>query len=124
MRKAAEKQASSAEAQASAAFATLHHLRQQVEDLQGLGKSIVRTTIDSVVRSIEEWKRLDIKANFVIAGAFPSPKLIPENTQTVLEHARRISDHCAMLLTEIFDELREAENQINILRAGGSTKPS
>ena len=41
MRKAAEKQALSGERQASAAFATLHHLQQQVEELQGLGRSIV-----------------------------------------------------------------------------------
>jgi hypothetical protein len=120
MRKAAEKQASSAEAQASAAFATLHHLQQQVEDLQGLGRSIVRTTIDSTVRSIEACRKLDIKANFAIAETFPSPRLLPENAQIVLEHARRISDHCAILLTEAFDELREAENQIDILRRGAS----
>lgn len=124
MRKAAEKQAESAVAQASAALATLHHLQQQVENLQGLGRSIVRTTIDSVVRSIEDWKGLDIKANFAIAETFPSPALIPENAQIVVEHARRISDCCATLLTEMFDDLREAENQINILRAGANAKRS
>jgi hypothetical protein len=123
MRKVAEKQAASAESQASAAFATLDHLRQQVADLQGLGKSIVRTAIDSVVRSIEDWKKLDIKSNFVIAESFPPPTgLIPEDAQTVLEHARRISENCVMLLTSAFDDLRTAQSEIEILRRGAAIR--
>lgn len=120
MRKAAEKQATSAEQQASAAFETLHHLRQQVEELQGLGRSIVRTTTDSLIRGIEEWRKLDIKAHFATADTLPSPRLLPENAQTVLDHARRISDDCATLLAQAFDDLRSAEDQIEILRKGAT----
>jgi hypothetical protein len=119
MRKAAENQAASAASQASAANATLQHLREQVEELSGLGNSIVRTTIDSVVRSIEDWKKLDIKGNFGTAYTFPPPSdLIPENAQIVTEHARRISEKCAILLTAAFDDLRSAQGQIEILRKG------
>jgi hypothetical protein len=122
MRKAAENQAASAASQASAANATLQHLREQVEDLSGLGNSIVRTTIDRVVRSIERWKKLDIKGNFGTAYTFPSPSdLIPENVHTVTEHARRISDQCVTLLTDAFDDLRSAQGQIEILRQGSES---
>jgi hypothetical protein len=94
----------------------------EVEELQGLGQSIVRTTVDSVVRSIAEWKTLNIKANFAIAETFPLPKLVPENAQIVMEHPRRISERCTALLTGAFDDLRAAENQITILRAGANAR--
>lgn len=122
MRKAAEKQAAASEQQASAAFETLHHLREQVEELEGLGRSIVQTTVDSIIRRIEEWKKLDIKGHFAIAETFPAPKLVPENSQEVLGHARRISGQCALLLNEAFDDLRAAENQIDILRKGTAVR--
>jgi hypothetical protein len=119
MRKAAEKQAIAADAQASVANATLAHLRHQVEELQGLGKSTVRTTVDSVISSIEDWRKLDIRENLVTAEAFPSPAgLVPENASIALEHARRISEDCVSALTSAFDDLRAAQNQIEILRRG------
>ncbi len=120
MRKASEKQAAAADQQALAAFATLAHLRQQVEELQGLGRSIVQTTTDSIIRSIEEWKKLDIKGKFAIAETFPAPRLLPENAQTVLDHARRISPDYAAQLRAAFDDLRSAEDQIEILRRGAT----
>src|ERR1700730_6461608 len=113
MRKAAEAQATSAASQAATAQETLQHLRQQVEDLSGLGKSIVRTTVDSIVRSIEDWKNLDIKSNLANAQSFPSPGgLIPESAQSAVEHARRVSN----LLTSAFDDLRSAQYHIEMLR--------
>jgi hypothetical protein len=122
MRKAAEAQATSAAAQATTAQDTLQHLRQQVEDLSGLGKSIVRTTIDSIVRSIEDWKNLDIKSNLATAQSFPSPGgLIPESAQSAIEHARRVSDNCVNLLTSAFDDLRSAQYHIEMLRKGSDT---
>jgi hypothetical protein len=72
-RTAAEKQALSGERQASVAFATLHHLQQQVEELQGLGQLIVRTTVDSVVRSIEEWKTSRAVGHLARRRGYPSP---------------------------------------------------
>jgi hypothetical protein len=123
MRKAAEKQAAAASAQASAAFDTLYHLRQQVEELQGLGKSIVRAAIDSAVSAIENWRRFDIRNNFAIAEAFPpSDGLVPGNAQAVLEHARRISEDCFALLSGAFDDLRMAHNEIEALRRGAAIK--
>jgi len=117
MRKAAEKQAIAGDSAASAAFATLHHLREQVEDLQGLGKSIVLTTADSLIRRIEDWEKLDIKANFGIASAFPSPDdLVPEHSQVIIEHARRISSDCAIAMSAAIDDLRSAKGQIETLR--------
>ena len=118
-RKAAEKQAASAESQASTAMATLHELRQQNEELRGLGNSVVRTAIDRAVRSIERWKKLEIKQNFVNAHTFPSPDdLIPDNAQSAVEHARKVSEHCVALLIESFDDLRSARDQIEILKHG------
>jgi hypothetical protein len=123
MRQAAEKQAIAANAQASAAFATLEHLRQQVEDLHGLGKSIVLTTVDSVIRSIDDWKKRDIRGNFAIAESFPEPTdLVPENSPNVLVHARGVSEKCVTLLTSAFDDLRSAKGQIEILRRGAALR--
>jgi hypothetical protein len=123
MRKAAEKQAVSAASQASAASATLHHLREQLEDFQGLGISIVRTNIDSLIRGIDQWKKLDIKSNFAVAASFPPPAgLIPANISSVLEHARKISEGCVDVLTSAIDDLRAAQNQIEILIRGATLR--
>ncbi len=119
MRKAAEDQAISAAAQASTARATLEHLREQIDEIEGLGVSIVRAAIDSTVRSIEDWKRRDIRGNFAQAYAFPSSgDLIPENAHVVIEHARRISEECMALLTDAFSDLRSAQGEIESLKAG------
>src|SRR5579862_3121037 len=89
MRKAAEQQATAAHQQASAALATLAHMRERFADLHDTERTIVRTTIDSLVHSIDRWKKLDIKSNYVSAGAFPPPSdLLPQDAQNVLEHAR------------------------------------
>lgn len=119
MRKAAEKQALSADFQASIASATLDQLRHQNEELRGFGKSVVRTTIDSAVSSIERWQKLDIRQNFVNAHTFPSPgDLIPGNAQSAMEHARRVSKLCVVLLTDAFNDLRSARDQIETLKQG------
>jgi hypothetical protein len=122
MRIAAEKQATASAGQANAAFATLDLLRQQFEDLQGLGASIVRTTIDSAVEQIAQWKKLDIKSNFISAEAYPAPELVPKNSQGALEHARRVSDECVTLLRSAFDDLSAAQIQIEILRKGSAVR--
>jgi hypothetical protein len=123
MRAAAEKQAIAADAQASVANATLAHLRQQIEELQGLGKSTLRNTVDSVIRNIDDWKKRDIKANFVTAEAFPSAaELVPENASIALDHARRVSEECATLLAGAFDDLRSSQGEIEILRRGAALR--
>jgi hypothetical protein len=128
MRKAAEQQAAAAHQQASAAMATLAHMRERFADVHDTGRTIVRTTIDSLVDSIDRWRKLDIKNNYVNAGTFPPPNdLLPQNAQNILEHARVISDECVRLLNEAFSDLHSAHQQINVLiqsmdRTQGSTR--
>lgn len=116
MREAAEKQAESARSQASVAFGTLRHLRQQMQDVQHLGYSIIGLTIDKLVRSIDDWRRRDIRNKYAIAGAFPlADDLVTRDEQEILGYARRISGGLAELLNGAFSDLRSAQGEINTL---------
>lgn len=117
MRRAAEQQAASAMSQAAAAKGSLTILQQQIEELVGLGESVIKTTIDTAVRGIEDWKKLDIKNNLATAELFPSPHgLVPDSAQAAIEHARRVSEECVDLLVGAFADLRSAQKHIEMLR--------
>ncbi|MBZ5641150.1 MAG: hypothetical protein LAO19_00155 [Acidobacteriia bacterium] len=120
MRQAAERQATYAASQANSAQESLNILRGQIENLLGLGSSVVCTAIDSTIRNIEDWKKLDISHNLATAKYFPpSSGILPGNAQTVLEHARKISNECVSLLNDAFSDLRTAQNYIEMLKQGG-----
>jgi hypothetical protein len=111
MRRATEKQA-------EVASATLQHLQKQVEDLTDQGRWTVLTTIDSLIKSIHDWNKRNIKANFGAAGSFPSPNdLVPQHAQIALEHARRVSGGCVATLNDAFSDLRTARDRIDSLIA-------
>ena len=101
-RAAAERSAAAAEESASATFQSLHLMREQLEEHAGLGRSIVRTTIDSATNAIDHWKSLKIRELNI--SRFPSTAdLVPATASSAVEHARgSISSDAAVKLSSAF----------------------
>ena len=116
-RVAAQQQALAAQAQASVAQRSLELLHQQFEDQQGLGKSVVQTTIDSATSAVAYWKELDIN-NLNSYRIPPTDNLVPSNANAAVDHARRISTQGAEKLSSAFDDLRNAQNEIEGMKQG------
>jgi hypothetical protein len=122
-REAAERQADAAQqnikaanSQANAAQANVDFLQRQLEAQIGLGRGMVQAAIDSAIRSISYWRGLQI-SDLSRATSLPDPSgLLPPNIATVVEHASRISVPAAELVSEGFDNLRLAKNEVERVR--------
>jgi hypothetical protein len=121
-RRAAELQASSSQAQATAAFESIALVRQQMEDQLGLGRSVIHTVIDSAISAIARWKSLPLTHVAKAPGFPPSDDLIPANATNAVEHARRISHEMASQLSSAFDELKSARSEIERIRLLGNSR--
>jgi hypothetical protein len=120
--KAAQSQASAAHSQATAAYETLHVLRQEVQDLSGLGQSVVQSAIQSAMSAIEYWKRQALKDLAKFQAIPPTDDLVPANAHSAVEHARRIHPSGAQLLSATFDNLRRAREEIESMRQASSAQ--
>jgi hypothetical protein len=107
--KAAESQASASRSQASAAYETLRLLREELQ----LGPSIVQSAIASAISSIEYWKSLDVVRLASVRGLPTTNDLVPLSAGIATDHARRISLQGAQLLSNAWDELRRAKDEID-----------
>ncbi len=111
-----------AESQASAARQSVEVLQQQLEDQLGLGRSVVQNAIDSAISTIGYWKERDLRTGPRALGFPPTDGLVPNNAISAVEHARRISGELAQHLSSAFDDLRNARNEIERMRAIASAK--
>jgi uncharacterized protein YjeT (DUF2065 family) len=114
-RKAAERQAETSEE-------TLRMLRLQIEEQAGLGRTIVKTAMQSALRAIEYWQQENNVYNLATLHQLPSDiNLVPEGARSAVEHARRISVEGSEQLSSSFDSLRFAETEITIMRDAKQT---
>ncbi len=112
-----------AERQASAAQNSIILLRQQLEEQLGLGRGVVKSTVESAISAISYWKQRPLTHVAKAPGLPPTDDLVPANALTAVEHARRIFPEAAEQLSSAFDDLRNAVNEIErtrFLGAGGS----
>lgn len=114
--------ASASEAQARAAFESIHLLRERLEDELGLGRSIIHSSIDSAVSAISYWKQRPLTSIASAPGFPPSDDLIPPNALRAAEHARHVSAQASELLSSAFDDLRDARKEIERTRLLGDTR--
>jgi hypothetical protein len=122
-RKAIEAQVAASNSQATAAFQSIHLVREQMEDQIGLGRGVVHSAIDSAVSAIDYWKKRPLTSAAAGAG-FPSPdNLIPANANAAVEHAQRIAPAVAQELSSAFDDLRNAANEIDRIKRLGVPGP-
>lgn len=113
---AAEQSASATQASASAAFESIHLMREQIEEAAGLGKQIVQSTIDSAVNAITYWLHEDIAMWGVVRSLPATENLFPAKASSALDHAARISPEGAAMLSSAFDELRTCCAEIDRLK--------
>ena len=113
-----------AERQASAAEVSIRVLRQRLEEELGLSKTIVAAAIQAATRNIEYWKQANVY-NLACTNALPRTiNLLPVKYQSAIQHARRISVEASVELLGVFDNLRFAQTEIEILRDGKQTSPA
>jgi hypothetical protein len=120
-RLAAQKQASAAEQQASAAFRSVELLQEQIMEQLGLGHSIVQTAIESAISAITYWKAQDLRGLAHARGLAPTDSLVPANALAAVDHARRIDQQAAQLVSSAFDDLRNARNEVESMKEAAQT---
>jgi len=97
-------------------------VQQQLDDQLGLGQSVIHTAVDSAVSEIKYWKDLPV-ANVAAAPGLPAPdNLIPANASSAVEHARRVSESAAALLSSAFEDVRKAISEIERVKLLGNYK--
>jgi hypothetical protein len=105
-----------AEKQASAAQRSVDLLTSQIQEQLGLGRSVVKSAIESALSAIAYWKQRPLTSVAMAPGLPPSDNLVPANALAAVEQARRISSEAAEQLSSAFDDLRNAVNEIERLR--------
>lgn len=118
-RLAAERQASAALQQASAAQRSVELLQQQFAEQLGLGHSVVQSAIESGISAITYWKAQDLRSLAWARGLPATDSLVPANALAAVDHARRIDQQAAQLVSSAFDDLRNARNEIESMRQTG-----
>jgi hypothetical protein len=119
---AAETQATAAQNQASVAQSSLELLQRQIDNSARLGYSTMQTTISGALAGIEYWTSQDLPRLANMRGLPPTDALIPENAPAALDHARTIHGDSARRLSEAFENMRTARNEIEIMRELGREK--
>lgn len=112
---AAKQAASAADSSAIAAQQSVALVRQQLEEQENLGRSIVITTIDSAIRTIDHWRNLHLE-NFSSAQIPPTDDFVPDTASSAVEHSRRISLDVVSQLSSAFDDLKQAKLEIELQR--------
>lgn len=127
-RQAAERQANAAQEsisasirQASAAQASVDLLHQQLEEQLGLGRGVIQSAIASAMSAISYWKSKPLSDVSRAGSLPPTDDLLPMNAVAAIEHARRISAEGAQFLSEAFDDLRLAKNEIERIKRVNQT---
>jgi hypothetical protein len=101
-----------AERQANAAQDNIRFLQHELEEQIGLGRITVQSAIDSAVASILYWRKLPL-SDLSRASSLPNPdNLLPGNLSAVLEHARRTSVELGQFVSDGFQNLQMAKNEI------------
>lgn len=90
-------------------------LRQQIEESAGLGIRIIRSAIQTALQNIDYWRTANI-LDLANRNALP-PKiaLVPSDAEFALHHAGRISSDGYVELLKAFNNLRFAENELEVL---------
>jgi hypothetical protein len=109
------------ERQASAAEESIRALRQRWEEEAGLSRTIVATAIQTATRNIEYWKNRNIQNLAATNGLPATVDLLPTEHHSAIQHARRISVDASVELSGVFDNLRLAKTEIEILRDARET---
>ena len=112
---AAKQSATAAEGSANAATQSLELMRQQMEEQADLGRSIVKTTVDTAAATIDHWRALKVP-NLQVTRLPNTDDLVPSRADSAVEHARRISQEAALKLSSAFDDLRNARRELETLR--------
>jgi len=100
------------ERQATAAQQNIEFLQRQLEMQAGLGRTTVQGAIKSAIAEINQWRQLPL-SELKLGTSFPNPDgLIPTNLSTILERAYRVSSSIGTLVSEGFDSLQLAQNEI------------
>lgn len=122
-RKAAEGSARAALAQAEAAKRSLDLLTKQIEEQAGMGRTIVKSTIQSALTNIEYWRALNL-ANLAARYALPATiEIVPIDAAPAVRHARSISIEGSEQLASAFDSMRLAQNECMMLRDTKQNSP-
>jgi len=121
--KAAQAQACASQAQASAARESIAALKEQIESQLGLGRAIVQSVVSSALGQIEYWKSVEV--SFTTSRTLPpTDDLVPANSMSAVEHARRLSAEGVEHLSAAFDCLKLARNEIEAVKHWGQLYPS
>lgn len=98
-------------------------LRQQIEEAAGVGSKVVRSAIRTALQYIDYWKRANIP-DLASRNALPSKiDLVPSDAEVALHHAGRISPDGNVELLKAFNNLRFAQNEIEVLMADKMRDP-
>jgi len=119
---AAKQSASAAQSSAGAASESAALMRQEFYDQADLGRSIVQTTIDSAIATIDHWRSLGIQ-HYASTQLPPTDDLIPATANSAVERARRISSQAAAKLSSAFDDLRRARRELETQRDVSGNRP-
>jgi len=104
--------------QAHSAEETLRLLKQQTEELTGFGRRQIEMVIKETLETIQYWKNEDLQ-NRVFSRLLPeNPNLLSGSHKSALENANRISSSLSSLLSDGFQEIRSAQDQLFIMRVG------
>jgi hypothetical protein len=114
--KAAIKSADAATTSAYAAQESVGLMRQQFQEQAGLGHSVVQSAIESAISQITYWKAQPLSNLAKHRALPPTESLVPANALAAVDHARRIDQQAAQLVSSAFDDLRNARNEIDAMK--------
>jgi hypothetical protein len=111
------KSAEAATTSANAAQESLWLMRQQFQEQAGLGHSVVQSAIESAISQITYWKAQPLSNLAKHRALPPTDSLVPANALAAVDHARRIDQQAAQLVSSAFDDLRNAHRAgVRLLR--------
>jgi hypothetical protein len=121
---AASEQVTESRAQVKLAQDNIEFLRNRLNEDLVFGRDHVLNAIKSAMIRITYWKGLPL-TELRVASSFPdSHDLVPSDVAIVAEHARRISSEVGQHVTQGFDYLELARNEIERLRNANVAIPS
>jgi hypothetical protein len=107
-----------AEDQARIAEKRFERQRAEAKQQNHMGRSVVAAALQSALRNVEYWNVTGFH-NLAARHALPSAiALVPDNSGPAIEYASRLSTDAAAELASAFDNLRLAQTELQILRAG------
>lgn len=115
-RAAGEESAKAARSSATAAFESIHLVRQQIEEQAGLGRIIVQAGVASALTAIKYWSEQNVQNLAPTKQLPPTDNLVLENARAIVDHAARMDSDAAQRLSSAFDDMKNARNEIESTR--------